>query len=114
MSTSFNVRSMAAQAGIQTTGGFAVLKLGHITAHAKGEHMTREDITRMAREAGGLPDPMVFIGAYERFAALVAAAAKAEEREECAKLCEKLRDEDGYEAWNTECASAIRARGSRD
>ena len=42
--------------------------------------MNREDIIRMAREAGGLPDPMVFIGAYERFAALVAAA----EREACA------------------------------
>ena len=42
--------------------------------------MNREDIIRMAREAGGLPDPMVFIGAYERFAALVAAA----EREVCA------------------------------
>lgn len=42
--------------------------------------MEREDIIRMAREAGGLPDPMVFIGAYERFAALVEAAAKAEER----------------------------------
>lgn len=36
--------------------------------------MTREDIIKLAREAGGLPDPMVFIGAYERFAALVAAA----------------------------------------
>ena len=36
--------------------------------------VNREDIIRMAREAGGLPDPMVFIGAYERFAALVAAA----------------------------------------
>ena len=42
--------------------------------------MNREEITRMARETGGLPDPMVFIGAYERFAALVAAA----EREACA------------------------------
>ena len=36
--------------------------------------MTREDIIKLAREAGGLPDPMVFIGAYERFAAFVAAA----------------------------------------
>jgi len=35
--------------------------------------MTKEDIIKMAREAGGLPDPMVFIAAYERFAALVAA-----------------------------------------
>ena len=35
--------------------------------------MSRDDIIRMAREAGCV-DPMVFIGAYERFAALVAAA----------------------------------------
>ena len=35
--------------------------------------MTKDQITAWAREAGGLPDPMVFIGAYERFAALVAA-----------------------------------------
>lgn len=35
--------------------------------------MTRDDIIRMAREAGCV-DPMVFFGAYERFAALVAAA----------------------------------------
>lgn len=46
--------------------------------------MTREEITRMAREAG-------FVGfdgdngALRRFAALVAAA----EREACAKVCDK-------------------------
>lgn len=33
--------------------------------------------------------------------------------EACAKVCEALRDEDGYEAWNTECAAAIRARGEK-
>lgn len=35
----------------------------------------------------------------------------ATEREACAKVCDDLRDEDGYGAWNTECAAAIRARG---
>ena len=50
--------------------------------------MTKNDIIRMARESGGLPDPMVFIGAYERFASLVAAA----EREACAQVCEDHRD----------------------
>jgi len=35
--------------------------------------MTKDDVLRMAREAGCV-DPMVFFGAYERFAALVAAA----------------------------------------
>jgi len=85
--------------------------------------MNREDIIRMAREAGGLPDPMVFIGAYERFAALVAAHVRetefkpdwnnyqqgradgaAEEREACAKLCE-----DGFTEYMI--AESIRARG---
>ena len=32
------------------------------------------------------------------------------EREACAKACESLRDEDGYEVWGVECAAAIRAR----
>lgn len=34
-----------------------------------------------------------------------------EEREACAKLCDELRDEDGFEPYGTECAAAIRARG---
>ncbi len=67
--------------------------------------MTRDEIIRMAREAGCV-DPMVFFGAYERFAAIVAAA----EREACAKLCA-----DGIKAHHypmlSEVAAAIRARG---
>jgi hypothetical protein len=59
----------------------------------------------MARESGGLPDPMIFIGAYERFAKLVAAA----EREECAKVAF-----DGYDQRldGDEIGAAIRARGN--
>ena len=73
--------------------------------------MTKDDIIRMAREADiSESHARGMQGFLERFAALVAAVAAAEEREACAKLCEKLRDEDGYEAWNTECAAAIRAR----
>ena len=68
--------------------------------------MNREDIIRMAREAGDLPDPMVFIGAYERFAALVAA----HEREACAKVCEEHWEIDGTHTAK-EFAAAIRARG---
>ena len=70
--------------------------------------MNREDITRMAREAGfvGMDGDH---GALRRFAALVAAA----EREACAKVCEEGgRDESGrihVQAWG--CAKAIRARG---
>lgn len=79
--------------------------------------MTNEDIVRMAREAGveGYgPTTMypegysVFAGCLERFAALVAAAAKAEEREACAREIEIPYYGDG----GKECATAIRARQS--
>ena len=53
--------------------------------------MTREEIIRMAREAGavfpadGSYHKFEFEGSLERFAALVAAA----EREACVKICEE-------------------------
>jgi hypothetical protein len=59
--------------------------------------MTKEDIIRMAREASNnLPDALVddddlvmlYLDELERFAALVAAASEAKEREACAKVCE--------------------------
>ena len=76
--------------------------------------MTREDIIRMAREAGLVGGP-VYAKGLERFAALIAAA----EREACAKLCESLplEWEDQPNIAQTElatmmdCALAIRARG---
>ena len=49
--------------------------------------MTKDDIMKMARDAGA-PDPMVFIGAYERFAALIAAS----EREACADILDRNAD----------------------
>ena len=69
--------------------------------------MTRDDIIRMAREAGGREvgvywDMTVFM--LERFAALVAA----QEREACARVCE----EPGWNAANW-CAKQIRARGEK-
>jgi hypothetical protein len=72
--------------------------------------MNREDIIRMAREAGfsdhSSPEMWgVMVASHEeieRFAALVAAA----EREECAKLC--LKKEPFY---GVMFADAIRARG---
>ena len=70
--------------------------------------MTKEDIIRMARESGGLPDPMVFIGAYERFAALVAAA----EREAIAQLADASVNADKYPTL-TMLAQAIRMRGDK-
>lgn len=97
--------------------------------------MKRDDIIRMAREAGMLaPQYRDHAEHLERFAALVASA----EREACAKLCEDLRDLGEEDRANTElakdqenmfairhyqvvsmfnhgmskCASAIRARGT--
>ena len=73
--------------------------------------MNREDIIKLAQECGhwsGQTVEMNDVG-LERFAAFVAA----HEREVCAKLCEALRDEDGYESWGTECAVAIRAMGDK-
>lgn len=90
--------------------------------------MNREDIIRMAREAGFADGIAEFIGlsAFERFAALVASAERnrtwtqdhwteyeraivAQEREACAKLCESegIRIDASY----LSCAQAIRARG---
>ena len=70
--------------------------------------MNREDIIRMAREAG-------FAGggceALFRFAVLVADA----EREACAKLCEArfVGDLNREDMEARRCAAAIRARGEQ-
>jgi hypothetical protein len=68
--------------------------------------MNREDVIRMAREAGltGLMEGGL-IDYFERFAKLVAAA----EREACAEICAQFWDAhlSGAE-W---CMHAIRARG---
>ena len=86
--------------------------------------MTRDDITRMAREAGVRDDGSRFeFSEYkylERFAVLVAQA----EREACAKVCEEI-EERCWETWDTQadqmdqgaaigaahCAANIRSRG---
>jgi hypothetical protein len=70
----------------------------------KEGEMTKEDVIRMAREAGeaeGMAE-FVFHPVIERFAALVASA----EREACAKQLDALGCD--------HCATAIRARGSND
>ena len=72
--------------------------------------MNREDIIRMAREAGfrDTTTPVVALGVsweqVQRFAALVAAA----EREACAKVCDDM-DHNGVMI-AADCAAAIRAR----
>ena len=83
----------------------------HRGYQGKGAGMNREDIIRMAREAGysDSQDWSVLV----LFAALVAAA----EREACAKVCEELRITglmlDAYSCNEAtyKCADAIRARG---
>ena len=69
--------------------------------------MTKEDIIRMAREAGLDPDLWNYTDAFERFAALVAAV----EREACAKVCDVLAVHPEYASDITKVAAqAIRAR----
>lgn len=72
--------------------------------------MTKEEIIRMAREAG--MTTAVVLPDLERFAALVAAA----EREACAKVCEDFADgTSAYEVHHRfaayKCADLIRKRG---
>lgn len=78
--------------------------------------MTRDDIIRMAREAGlsndfgnlGYP----YFPELKRFAALVAAA----EREACAKVCDEYDVAEDVNSSDTAegIALAIRARGQHD
>jgi protein tyrosine phosphatase (PTP) superfamily phosphohydrolase (DUF442 family) len=89
--------------------------------------MNREDIIRMAREAGfrDTTTPVVALGVsweqVQRFAALVAAA----EREACAEACEEVEsraeelwdkfaypEDQGMASGARQCATAIRARGN--
>ena len=82
--------------------------------------MTKDDIVRMAREAGGYEKHKIFyftIDDLERFANFVAAA----ERKACAMVCEKAiasiweySPEDVKQTGTNVCnnlAAAIRARG---
>ena len=75
--------------------------------------MNREQIIRMAREAGFDPHDMsddftCNLVDIERFAALVAAA----EREECAQVVEAI-DRNGAWVTKQEAAAAIRARSKQ-
>ena len=68
--------------------------------------MNREQIIRMAREAGlAYGSDEKPLGSVTRFAALVAK----HEREACAKVCEDM-DHNGVMI-AADCAAAIRARG---
>jgi hypothetical protein len=75
--------------------------------------MNRDDIIRMAREAGFERVYLVEEAALslllplERFAAKVAAA----EREACAKVCDEFAARDKLSNYYAVAANAIRARG---
>jgi hypothetical protein len=82
--------------------------------------MNTEDIIGMAREAGLFTHKEVQ-PEIERFAALVEAAARADEREACAKVCEMQENRivqthparvefDPNSMMARKCAAAIRAR----
>ena len=76
--------------------------------------MNREDIIKLAREAGFTEgDISLFPDLIAHFAAIVAAA----EREECAKACEELltiiNSGDEHMDGVTDCIVAIRARGEK-
>ena len=79
--------------------------------------MTKEEIIHMAREAGfeSHDISLNFPKELERFAALVAAAAKSEENEACAKLLESRRSgaNELMDATREMEAYAIRARGQK-
>jgi hypothetical protein len=71
--------------------------------------MTKDEIIRMAREAG-IADGMELdreIAEFERFAKLVAAA----EREACAVQLDEMAEKDKLTNYYKVAANAIRARG---
>jgi hypothetical protein len=75
--------------------------------------MTKDDIIRMAREAGfvdGMAEILGLVG-FANFANLVALVAAAE-REECAKVCEDYGRAEEMQAIGNDYAEAIRARGN--
>jgi hypothetical protein len=72
--------------------------------------MTRDDIIRMAREAGFADGAAEIVGleGFARFAALVAAA----EREACAKVADDLQDKASpFTDYVADVGAAIRRRG---
>ena len=85
---------------------------------ASPHNMTRDDVIRMAREAGisdtAFDFQMVSPEDLERFAALIAAA----EREACAVICDELHNQwrwgaDDPHSGPADCAAAIRSRGNQ-
>ena len=66
--------------------------------------MTRDDIIRMAREAGSIDSEEVIETVWNAFSAT--------EREACAQVCEQFEEDMGH-GIPQRCANAIRARGEK-
>ena len=76
--------------------------------------MTRDDVIRMAREAGCIKEDWLEANTrfLERFARAAFAAGVAAEREACAKICDDYAGSSRSPMNFAEnCAAAIRARG---
>ena len=78
--------------------------------------MKREDTLKIAKGLGapvldlklfGSDDLVVSVEWLVRFAAAIAEA----EREECAKVCDRIEADGSKQGYACECADAIRARG---
>ena len=86
----------------------AAIDLAKHSGNRAEEKMSREEVIRMAREAGlAYGSDEKPLNSVTRFAALVAAA----EREACAKACDGM-DHNGVMI-AADCAAAIRARGEK-
>ena len=74
--------------------------------------MNREEIIKLAKNSGLFVELVLErdLDWLERFAALVASAAQAKEREACAGLCDRFANR---MMSAEECADAIRARGDK-
>lgn len=86
-----------------------------------------DDVLRWARQSGlvdfrdepSAPHVAEILSLLTEFAALVEAAARADEREQCAMVCDDLHhtwrwdDEPDSASGPRDCAAAIRARGSQ-
>lgn len=96
----------------QTTSGWrkrqiALEKMAENARELGLDYEPSKTVVDMATEAGLIGKP-VFRDGLERFAALV----RADEREECAKLCDWLNGEPRLTP--TGCAAAIRARSKHE
>jgi hypothetical protein len=107
-----HIRALAAQYERLHCGGVASRSKNNgrcALPRTGGDEMTRDEIIKLAQEAGEAEGmEVVFHPVMARFAALVAEA----EREACAKLAESLPMQQEIDV-RDQCSAAIRARGEK-